>query len=71
VLVVSDAFVLEKPKKRVFATMMSKANPAELEATLRKRLTELEKAQGDPVVLPSELMSAAKAWEAWWAKQAG
>ena len=70
VLVVSDAFVLEKPKKRVFATMMSKANPAELEATLRKRLTELEKAQGDPVVLPSELMSAAKAWEAWWAKQA-
>jgi hypothetical protein len=51
--------------------MMSKANPAELEATLRKRLTELEKAQGDPVVLPSELMSAAKACEAWWAKQAG
>jgi hypothetical protein len=71
VLVVSDAFVLEKPKKRVFATMLSKANPAELEATLRKRREELEKAQGAPVVVPPELVSAAKAWEAWWAKQAG
>lgn len=71
VLVVSDAFVLEKPKKRVFATMMSKANPAELDATLRKRLAELEKAQGVPLVMSAELASAAKAWEAWWAKQAG
>ena len=26
---------------------------------------------GLPIVLPAELVSAAKAWEAWWAKQAG
>lgn len=71
VLVVSDAFVLEKAKKRVFATMMSKAKPADLNATLRKRLAELEKTQGAPVVMPAEPASAAKAWEAWWAKQAG
>ena len=71
VLVVSDAFVLEKVKKRVFATMMSKAKPAELDTTLRKRLAELEKAQGTPVTMPTDLVSAAKAWEAWWAKQAG
>src|SRR5262249_62305689 len=37
VLVVSDAFVLEKVKKRVFATTMSTGTPAELEATLRER----------------------------------
>jgi len=71
VLVVSDAFVLEKPKKLVFATMKSTATPAELDATLRERRAALEKKFGPPIVLPAELVSAAKAWEAWWAKQAG
>jgi hypothetical protein len=71
VLVVSDAFVLEKPKKRVFATMKSPAKPAELDATLRERRVDLEKRHGAAVVMPAELASAAKAWEAWWAKQAG
>jgi hypothetical protein len=71
VVVVSDAFVLEKPKKRVFATMMSKAKPAELDATLRERRAALEKRHGAPIVMPPDLASAAKAWEAWWAKQAG
>lgn len=71
VLVVSDAFVLEKAKKRVFATMMSKAKPAELDATLRERRATLEKKHGAAVVMPPDLASAAKAWEAWWAKQAG
>jgi hypothetical protein len=71
VLVVSDAFVLEKAKKRVFATMMSTARPAELDATLRERRAALEKKHGAPVIMPAELASAAKAWEAWWAKQAG
>jgi hypothetical protein len=70
VLVVSDAFVLEKAKKRVFATMMSTAK-AELDATLRERRALLERKHGAPVVMPSELALAAKAWEAWWAKQAG
>jgi hypothetical protein len=71
VLVVSDAFVLEKAKKRVFATMMSSAKAAELDATLRERRTTLGKRHGAPVVLPPDLASAARAWEAWWAKQAG
>jgi len=71
VLVVSDAFVLEKPKKRVFATTMSTAKPAELDATLRERRAALEKKHGAPIVMPPDLSSAAKAWEAWWAKQAG
>jgi hypothetical protein len=71
VLVVSDAFVLEKPKKRVFATMKSTAPPSEMDATLRERRTALEKKFGPPIVLPAELGSAAKAWEAWWAKQTG
>ena len=71
VLVVSDAFVLEKVKKRVFATMMSQAKPADLDTVLRERRAALEAKQGAPVVLPPELGSAAKAWEAWWAKQAG
>ncbi|MGH7806142.1 MAG: DUF1877 family protein [Candidatus Binatia bacterium] len=71
VLVISDAFVLEKPKKRVFATMMSTAKPADLEATLRERRAALEKKHGAAVIMPAELASAAKAWEAWWAKQAG
>lgn len=71
VLVVSDAFVLEKPKKRVFATMMSTAKPAELDAMLRERRAALEKRHGAPIVMPPDLASAAKAWEAWWAKQAG
>jgi hypothetical protein len=55
----------------VFATMMSKATPAELDATLRERRAALEKKHGAPVVLAPELAWAAKAWEAWWAKQAG
>jgi hypothetical protein len=71
VLVVSDAFVLEKAKKRVFATMMSTANPGELDATLRERRATLAKKHGAPVVMPPDLASAAKAWEAWWVKQAG
>ena len=71
VLVVSSAFVLEKAKKRVFATMMSTATPAELDATLRARCASLEKKHGAPVVMPPDLASAARAWEAWWAKQAG
>jgi hypothetical protein len=71
VLVISDAFVLEKPKKRVFATMMSTAKPAELVAKLRERCAALEKKHGAPVIMPAELASAAQAWEAWWAKQAG
>ena len=71
VLVVSDAFVLEKVKKRVFATTMSRATPSELDATMRERRATLEKKHGAPVVMPPELASAAKAWEAWWAKQAG
>jgi hypothetical protein len=71
VLVVSDAFVLEKVKKRMFATTMSRGTPAELDATLRERRATLEKKHGAPVVMPPELVSAAKAWEAWWAKQAG
>jgi uncharacterized protein DUF1877 len=71
VLVVSDAFVLEKVKKRVFATTMSRATAAELDATMRERRATLEKKHGAPVVMPPELASAAKAWEAWWAKQAG
>jgi hypothetical protein len=70
VLVVSDAFVLEKPKKRVFATMMSTAKPGELDATLRERRAVLEKKHGAPIALPPDLASAAKAWEAWWGKQA-
>jgi hypothetical protein len=71
VLVVSDAFVLEKPKKRVFATMRSQATPADLDATLRERRAALGRKHGAPVVMPPDLASAAKAWEAWWAKQAG
>ena len=71
VLVVSDAFVLEKVKKRVFATSMSRGTPAELDAALRERRAALEKKQGAPVVMPPELVSAARAWEAWWAKQDG
>ena len=71
VLVVSDAFVLEKVKKRVFATTMSRGTPAELDATLRERRATLEKKHGAPVVMPPELVSAARAWETWWAKQAG
>ena len=71
VLVVSDAFVLEKVKKRVFATTMSRGTPAELDATMRERRAALEKKHGAAVVMPPELVSAAKAWEAWWAKQAG
>ena len=71
VLVVSDAFVLEKVKKRVFATMMSRGTAAELDATMRERRATLEKKHGAAVVMPPELVSAAKAWEAWWAKQAG
>jgi hypothetical protein len=71
VLVVSDAFVLEKVKKRVFATSMSKGTAAELDATMRERRAALEKKQGTPVLMPPELVSAAKAWEAWWGKQAG
>jgi uncharacterized protein DUF1877 len=71
VLVVSDAFVLEKVKKRVFATTMSRATPAEMDATLRERRATLEKKYGVAVVMPPDLVSAAKAWEAWWAKQAG
>jgi hypothetical protein len=69
--VISNAFVLEKAKKRVFATMMSKAAPAQLEAALRERRAALEAKHGAAVVLPPELASAARAWEAWWAKQAG
>jgi hypothetical protein len=69
--VVSTAFVLEKVKKRVFATMMSTASPAELNATLLERRAALEQKHGAPAVMPAELVSAAKAWEAWWAKQAG
>jgi len=68
---VSDAFVLEKVKKRVFATSMSKGTAAELDATMRERRAALEKKQGAPVVMLSELVSAATAWEAWWGKQAG
>jgi len=71
VLVVSDAFVLEKAKKHVFATMMSTAKPEDLDATLRERCAALEGKHGAPVILPAELTSAAKAWEAWWARQAG
>jgi uncharacterized protein DUF1877 len=71
VLVVSSAFALEKAKKRVFATMMSTATPAELDATLRGRCASLEKKHGAPVVMPPDLVSAATAWETWWAKQAG
>jgi hypothetical protein len=71
VLVISDAFVLEKPKKRVFATSMSTATPAELEAKLRERRAALEQKYGAPVIMADELTSAAQAWEAWWGKQAG
>jgi hypothetical protein len=69
VVVVSDAFVLEKAKRRLFATMKSTAKPSELDATLRERCTALEKKHGARVALPPDLASAAKAWEAWWAKQ--
>src|SRR5262245_49569098 len=41
VLVVSDAFVLEKVKKRVFATTMSRGTAAELEAKMRERRADL------------------------------
>src|SRR5262245_22318471 len=71
VLVVSDAFVLEKPRKRVFATMMSTAPPAELDAKLRERRALMAERRGAPVILPPEPVAAARAWEAWWAKQAG
>src|SRR5262249_46139554 len=52
VVVVSDAFVVEKAKKRVFATMLSTAKPSELVATLRARCSTLAKKHGDPVVIP-------------------
>jgi hypothetical protein len=38
--------------------------------TLRERRAALQKKCGAPVIMPAELASAAKAWEAWWAKQA-
>ncbi|MGH8245430.1 MAG: hypothetical protein ACREUU_03255, partial [Gammaproteobacteria bacterium] len=67
----SDAFVLQKTKRRVFATMMSHATPAELEAALRKRRLDLEKKFGAAVPSRATIESAAAVWESWWAKQAG
>jgi hypothetical protein len=51
--------------------MMSTATAEELDATLRLRCASLQKKHGAPIVMPADLVSAARAWEAWWAKQAG
>lgn len=63
------ARLLEKVKRRLFATMMSTAKPAGLDAALRERRATLEKKHGAPVRMPAEIASAARMWEGWCAKQ--
>lgn len=55
----------------LFATMKSRATPAQLDAALRERRGALEKKYGAAVPSPATLASAAAVWEAWCVKQAG
>ncbi len=68
VVLTSDAFTIEKVKKRYFARTVSGGSPDQLVAALRERRDELAKKQGVPVAHPAELVSAARAWEAWWSR---
>lgn len=64
----SDAFTIEKVKRRYFARTVSRGTPEQLLAALRERRAELAQKQGAPVAHPAELISAARAWEAWWSR---
>ncbi len=68
VVLTSDAFTIEKVKKRYFARTVSGGSPDQLLAALRERRDELAKKQGAPVAHPAELVSVARAWEAWWSR---
>lgn len=61
----SDAFTQEVKKVKLFGLSLSKAKPAALHASVLERRASLAKSHGAPVVLESNLRSAAHAWDSY------
>jgi hypothetical protein len=70
-VVASDAFVVDKTKRRLFSKVVSRGTPAQLDAALRERRAGLEKKFGAPITPEATLAAAAEIWELWSVKRSG
>jgi uncharacterized protein DUF1877 len=70
-VVASDAFVVDKTKRRLFSQVVSRGTPAQLDTALRERRAGLEKKFGAPVTPEATIASAAEIWELWSVKRSG